>query len=210
MDRAVKPFAKFTDAEVVLILSPKLIADALWRKTYGQEIPPVVREVALALMYLVKKFDGLVPQWLLLRTVAENLEFSEDVVAMYINTAVDLGIITVVTPELDPRQRLYGFTDDQKDHILTAGRAEAFAYSLAMEQSKDPKNPLAGKNAANEGYYRTILTRLNNHDHVYEANMKRLSKIRHLLSVAAPWLIVGVITLIPWCEALASWSTGRT
>jgi hypothetical protein len=74
----MKTFVNFTDEETVLYLSPKLIADAIWEAAYDQSIPLNVREVPLALMYLVKKYDGVVPQWLLRRTIAQNLDVSED------------------------------------------------------------------------------------------------------------------------------------
>jgi hypothetical protein len=121
------------------------------------------------------------------------------------------SLITAITPEDDPRQRLYGFTESQKKKILFAGRAEAYAYSLAFEQAKDPTNPEAGKNDQNAKYYRTILTRLQNKQgEEYEAIMKRLKKIRHLLSLLISFAIGAALTILTWSEALATWSTGTT
>jgi len=221
--RHMKLFATFTDEEIVLTLSPKMIVDAIWEAEYGQSIPPNVREVPLALMYLVKKYDGLVPQWLLRRTVAQNLEVSEDTAGELIEAAEgaeddDNGegkkpaLITAITPDGDTRQRLYGFTEKQKEQILVAGRAEAYAAALAMEQAKVPTNPEAGKNEQTAKYYRTILTRLQNKSgSEYEDIMKRLKKIRHLLSILMAFAIAVAISVLPWAEAIAAtWSTGTT
>lgn len=208
---AMQPFENFTDSEITTCLSIPLIVDALWEKEYGCEVPPVTREVGCSLMYLVKKYGDLVPHSLLLMSVAEHTELSESTVGPFIPTAEKLGMITVVIPEADARQRLYGFTAVQKRKILRAAKAPAYAAALAMEQAKQPTNTEFGKTTDNASYYRHIFTRINTPN---EAIVNKLAKLRQRLSwmiVTAIGIAIGTaVVLQPWAEAIASWSNGKT
>jgi DNA-binding MarR family transcriptional regulator len=210
VERTMKPFENFTDEEITARLSIPMIVDAFWEKEYGGEVPPVTREVGRTLMYLVRKFGNLVPHSLLLEAVAQHAELSKSTVAPFISGAEKLGMVTVVTPEIDARQRLYGFTASQKAKILRATAAPAYAAALAMEQAKQPTNTEFGKTPQNESYYRHIFNRINARN---EDVMNKLAKLRHRLK----WTIVltigtaiGIAVIMqPWAEAVASWSNGK-
>jgi hypothetical protein len=207
----MQPFETFADGEITARLSVPMIVDAFWEKEYGGEVPPVTREVGCALMYLVRKYGNLVPHSLLLETVAQHTELSESTLGPFISGAEKLDMITVVVPDADARQRLYGFTAVQKRKILRAAAAPAYAASLALKQAKQPTNTEFGKNSENASYYRHIFTRINTPN---EAIVNKLAKLRQRLAwtiVAGIGVAVGAaVALQPWAEALASWSNGRT
>jgi hypothetical protein len=181
-------FETFTDEEITTRLSVPMIVDAYWAHEYGREVSPVTREVGCSLMYLVRKYGKVIPYSLLLASVEENTEISKSTIAPFIDYAVDADMISVVVPAADERQRLYGFNKIQKQKILRASNAAAYAAALAMEQAKDPANVERGKTAANAPYYRHIFNRINNTN---EAVVKKLTKLRRRLG----WAIVAALCI---------------
>jgi DNA-binding MarR family transcriptional regulator len=200
------PFVTFSDSEITARLSIPMIMDAFWENEYGCEVPPVAREVGSTLMYLVRKFGTVIPHSLLLQAVAEHTDLSESTIAPFIKRAEELGMVTVVIPEADSRQRLYGFNDAQKKKILRATAAPAYASSLAMAQSKVPTNTECAKTPENASYYRHIFTRINATN---EAVLNKLATLRRRIAWLIALAIGAAILLQPWAEAFATWSGGK-
>jgi hypothetical protein len=181
-------FETFTDEEITTRLSVPMIIDAFWAHEYGREVSPITREVGRSLMYLVRKYGKVIPHSLLLAAVEEHAEVSKSTIAPFIDYAVDADMISVVVPAADERQRLYGFSKNQRSKILRATNAAAYAAALGMEQAKDPTNVEHGKTAANTPYYRHIFNRINNPN---EAIVKKLAKLRKRLA----WTVVAALCL---------------
>jgi DNA-binding MarR family transcriptional regulator len=183
----MNPFETFTDEDITERLSVPMIIDAFWANEYGSEVPLITREVGCSLMYLVRKYGPIIPHDLLLQAVHEHTELSKSTVAPFIPNAVDMNMITVVTPDADERQRLYGFVKSQKSKILRASKAPAYAAALAMEQAKNPTDTEHGKTAANAPYYRHIFNRINT---INEVIVKKLEKPKKRLG----WVIVAALS----------------
>jgi DNA-binding MarR family transcriptional regulator len=179
----MNPFESFTDEEITQRLSVPMIVDAFWAHEYGAEVPPITREVGCSLMYLVRKYGKVIPHDVLLQAVAEHTELSKSTVGPFFASALKLDMVTVVKPDADERQRLYGFTRTQKRKILRASNAPAYAAALAMEQAKEPSNTEYGKSDANAPYYRHIFNRINKTNEVI---VKKLEKLRKRLL----WVII--------------------
>jgi DNA-binding MarR family transcriptional regulator len=216
------PFESFTDAEITARLSIPMIVDAFWTKEYGLEVEEgdqqeeidrkqavswITREVGCSLMYLVRKYGALIPHWLLLQAVSEHTDLSESTIGPFIKDAEKRDMITIVTPETDGRERLYGFTAEQKKKILRASAAVAYAAALAMEQAKQPTNTEFGKTSQNESYYRHIFNRINTTN---EAIMKKLAKLQKRLAWVIPAAIGLALWMYPCIAEAATWSTGNT
>jgi hypothetical protein len=206
----MNPFENFTDEEITSRLSIPLIVDAFWYNEYGCEVAAVTREVGCSLMYLVRKYGTVIPHQLLLQAASEHADLSESTVGPFIAEAAKIKMITVLKPEADERQRLYGFLPPQKKKILRASGAYAYAAALSLQQAKQPTDVTFGRTPENESYYKHIFNRINDRkENIVEklANLKK--RIAWMIAITIMSMIVMQPLLMVACQA-ATWSTGNT
>jgi DNA-binding MarR family transcriptional regulator len=121
---------------------------------------------------------------------------------------VRLGLILVMTPDMDRRYRLYSVTDEQMAKFHRIKQGEARAYALVAEQALDPENLNAGLTKENESWYRNKMRKVMDHDKVYLRDKAKLDKLRYLLAGAVVFVLFTMATLWPvLAEATASGGT---
>jgi DNA-binding MarR family transcriptional regulator len=209
----MKPFSTITDRDVILLAGPTEVIDGLWKTEFGGEIEYVYREIPLQLVYLLRKYGPVLPHWFLVESVQELYAeasglLSEEKANQYIDDAVKLGLITVMTADRDRRYRLYGITAEQLAKFHRIKQGEAKAYALVAEQALDPENLNAGLTKENESWYRNKMRKVMNHDQVYLRDKAKLDKLRYLLAGAVVFVLFTMVTFWPvLAEATASGGT---
>jgi DNA-binding MarR family transcriptional regulator len=209
----MKPLSNITNRDVILLAGPTEIIDGLWKAEFGREIEYVYREIPLQLVYLLRKYGPVIPHWFLVESVQELYAeasglLSEEKANEYIDDAVRLGLILVMTPDRDRRYRLYSVTDEQLAKFHRIKQGEAKAYALVAEQALDPENLNAGLTKENESWYRNKMRKVMDHDKVYLRDKAKLDKLRYLLAGAVVFALFAMATLWPvLAEATASGGT---
>jgi hypothetical protein len=199
----MKPFATITPKDVTLLLSTTYMTDLLWELQFGKPIEERVRRVPYDVVHLTYRY-GIVPQWLLIDFLRVSCGVGQDVAVQLIKEAVNLNLITEVTPEGDPRQRLYRLMQEQLDKLHNIRKGTIMAYKISLIQSENPDDPEHGKTPENKFLYRNAMTFFVDKHERYHAIMKRLKGIRHLLNA----LIIAFAVVVTLCLLVdPSWAT---
>ena len=143
---------------ISVALNLPVMMDLAWDEVFGHKIDQNTRAVLDMVFYagLSKGPEAAPSLGTLMRLVAQATDREAQTAKMFINRAVDVGLIEVRSDATDSRRKLVHFTDDTVAKYFQVNEIKKKIVMAVAEQLKEPQNPRAGSHLTPPSVYTNI------------------------------------------------------